>query len=147
MPVPHSDVPWQVQAINPMNPSTKLPLSANLMRRSIWFMPEGQKMLVGTLLDKACKALVFIHRLEEGYKMSIKSTKGEVLLEAKGTLMRLDPSIGYSELKLDGQLIGALGPVTSDGLSCRCWGRCRSWVWSFFSECTWECEGDCVINP
>ncbi|GEM_PF-5436011 len=117
-----------IQALG-VNPNTEERVTAppELLRYSIWYMPIGEKMIMGALFQDQGMALVYIKRLsEDRYRRSIESVDGQVLEVREGVLERVDPSIGYGRLKLGPPLEGER--ILAQG----CY-ECEWWFWSFYA--------------
>lgn len=116
------------QAINPIT-GEKITPPQELLRSSIWFMPVGQKMIMGALFQDQGIALVYMERLsEDRYRRSIESLDGQVLEVREGVLERVNPNIGLGRIKL--------GPPTEGEfvLASYC-QECEWWFWSFYYHC------------
>lgn len=135
VPVPHSDIPWQPRVVNPIQPSERLTVPANLMRRSLWFMPVGERMLWGTLFHKDGPAFVFVERLSlDDYRVTVENLQGQKLTVAEGTLRRLDARTGQGLLEPK--------PVMEGG--CRCTARCFIVLWTAWCDCDIDCDLSCL---
>jgi hypothetical protein len=142
IPVPHSDVPWQPQVMNPMQPAEKLATPENLVRRSLWFMPIGRKMLWGTLLDDTKPLLVFAERLtKDDYRITVESLQGDTIITTEGTLRRLDEKLGYGVI--ESKQGGEDFIVLDGGCSVRCHMRCRGFLFTLLCVCDLECDLEC----
>lgn len=158
LPVPHTDVSWrQPQAINPMKPGEVLAVPESFVRRSLWFMPIGEKMLWGTLVVDNKPLLVFAKRLTENdYQITVESLHGDIIIIAQGVLRRLDNVTGRGILESQSPsiilysqkaVLYKSGPTTivMEEIVCKkCVIRCTTILFTLFCECTMECY-DCVI--
>ncbi len=159
VPVPHLDLPQRPSIIDPMNPSNKLEVPERFIRRSLWFMDVGSKMLWGTLINSNQQEikLVFIQRLaEDTYRVTIEDQEGRKLDEWEGGILhRLDPRIGYGviEFQPSSSEINQEVILYDDGITvirqelttciCYCIRHCRTILWSLYCECTTECICEC----
>lgn len=118
----------QALGINP-NTGERITAPPKLLRHSLWFIPVGEKMIMGALFQDQGMALVYMERLSaDRYRRSLESLDGRVLEVREGVLERVDPSIGYGRLKLGPPLEGE--QILTQG----CY-ECEWWFWSFYAEC------------
>lgn len=139
-----------------MNPPNKLAVPESFIRRSLWFMDVGSRMLWGTLISSNQEiSLVFIQRVErDTYRITIEDREGRKLTEWEGYLRRLDPRIGYGVIESQPSSSANKEVILyDDGVTVirqelakcvtHCIRHCRTILWSAFCECTEECITVC----
>ncbi len=159
IPIPHSDLPQQPSVIDPMNPSNKLAVPGSFIRRSLWFMDVGSRMLWGTLISSNQEiSLVFIQRVgRDTYRITLEDQEGRKLTEWEGDLYRLDPTIGYGVIKSQpSSSINQEVVLYDDGITLirqelkrcitHCIKHCRTILWTAFCECIEECVTICTSD-
>lgn len=135
VPVPHSDIPWQPLVVNPMHPSERLAVPESLMRRSLWFMPVGERLLWGTLFRNDGPALVFAERLSlDDYRLTVENLQGQKLAVAEGTLRLLNEKMG----------LGLLEPKPVMEGKCACKAKCFVVLWTAWCDCSIDCDLSCL---
>lgn len=159
IPIPHSDLPQRPSVIDPINPSHKLIIPKSFIRRSLWFMDIGSRMLWGTLINNNQEIrLVFIQRLErDKYRITIEDQAGRKLTEWEGVLQRLDPNTGYGVIESQPSLSinevilydDGVTVIRQEGGRCitRCVTKCKTILWSAYCECVEDCITICENLP